>query len=121
MKNHGTSYRAERVASLIQRELETVLETEVIDWVGGTITEVKLTPNLKQATVYVDCDCDESHLEKYNTGASSCASFIRARLALRLTEMRGVPRLIFKKDNSREYYEHIETVIKGLHDEQSNK
>ena len=114
---NGTSHRAERIAELIQHELSIILETEVNDWVGGTITEVKLTPNLKQATVYVDLSVDEKYLERYNTGASRCAAFIRARLASHLTEMRGVPSLTFKKDNSREYYEHIETVIKGLHDE----
>lgn len=108
--------KKDKMNNIIQRELSSILQTEVRDPEIGfvTITDVDTTTDLSIAKVYV------SFLNK-NTKKSMEAlerskGFIRSILAKRLT-IRKCPELIFVHDTSLEYGNKIESIIKDLQED----
>lgn len=112
--HHGTSHRSERIGSIIKRDVSVIVESLSDPRIYGvTVVDVEMSRDLKYATVYVTAEADEKTvLEALNNSAG----YIRHELAETNSEMRGVPRLKFVVDRSQAYYERIEQVIKGLHD-----
>jgi len=105
--------KKEKMNNIIQRELSSILQTEVKDPSVGfcTITGVETTNDLSIAKIYV------SFLNK-NTKKSMEAlerskGFIRSLLAKRLT-IRKCPELQFILDHSLEYGNKIESIIQDL-------
>ena len=107
--------KKEKMNNIIQRELSTILQTEVKDpSIGfGTITGVDTTADLSISKIYV------SFLNK-NTKKSMEAlerskGFIRSLLAKRLT-IRKCPELHFVLDTSLEYGNKIDNIIEELNE-----
>ncbi|MBC7660411.1 MAG: 30S ribosome-binding factor RbfA [Chitinophagaceae bacterium] len=82
-----------------------------------TITAVKLTADLQQATVFYRTynDSDAAAAMK---GLQSAGGFLRKSLSDAL-DIRRVPELHFKYDKSIEYAGRIETVLGEIHSEQA--
>ena len=104
--------RQKQVSSLIQEELGDLLEKKVsdprLDFV--TITGVEVSPNLRQAHIYV------SKLENQQEaieGFDHAASFLRRELASRLA-LRHVPELIFHLDPSLVRGERIDQLLEEI-------
>ena len=115
---NGTGHRAERIASVIMRDVSVIVDSLSDPRIHGVIVvDAEMSRDLKYATIFVTIDEDESAVLKALNG---CAGYIRHVLAEENSEMRGVPQLKFVVDKSQAYYERIEQVIKGLHDEQDN-
>lgn len=78
-----------------------------------TITAVKLTADLQQATVYYRtyADADGPRAQK---GLESAAGRLRRELS-RVLDVRRVPELRFIYDTSVEYASRIESVISEIH------
>ena len=106
--------KIERVNSLLEKEISTILMMEVKDpdirFV--TVTKVSTTNDLSYAKVYFTSlsNLDKKSLVKEVNEASS---FIRGELAQRL-ELRHTPILEFVYDDSIEYAENIENIIKEI-------
>jgi len=83
-----------------------------------TITAVKLTADLQQATVFYRTynDADAASAGK---GLHSAAGFLRKGLSEAL-DVRRVPELHFKYDKSIEYAGRIETVLDTIHKEKKD-
>ncbi len=115
------SHRIDKVENLIKEEISLIFLHKLQDPDFGflTITNVKVSPDLKIAKVYISIfekEKRESALEK----VKSKAGFIRSELASRLT-IKFTPELKFFLDESLDYVEKIEVLIKKIHEEDDNK
>ena len=93
--------RAERVATLIKEEVSDILRTEVSDpRIGFTsVTDVEISPDLKFVKIFVSVYGDEEKKKETMQGLKSATKFIRGELAERIN-LRLVPEIIFKRDDS---------------------
>ncbi len=108
------SQRQLRVGELIKQKLGEVfirneakilaLNTSVI-----TVTEVKITPDLKSARVYV-IPLGGVEMEKTVSILTEYAHLVRKALSKKL-DTKFLPRLAFVEDNSFDYAEKIERLI----------
>ncbi len=108
--------RIDRVGDLIKEEIaQMVLHGEIKDPRIGfvTITHVKLTPDMRDAKVYFSQMGAEADKSKSRDGLNSAVGYIRRSLAKRLS-LRHIPMLSFVYDDSLEYSEHIEKVIREI-------
>lgn len=111
----GNGHRTERIASIIKRDVSVIVDTLDDPRVYGvSVIDAEMSRDLKYATVFVSIENDETAVLKALNG---CSGYIRHKLAETNSEMRGVPRLNFVIDKSQAYYERIESVIKGFHND----
>ena len=107
-------HRHERVGVEIQQEISSMLAGELKDprlTAIATVTEVRVTPDLKQAKVYVSVQGDEAEQKSALAGLTAAAGFIRRELSERLL-LRRTPELNFVLDRSEEYGQRIEDLIR---------
>jgi len=109
------SYRIEKVENLIKQEISLIFLRKLQDPAFGflTVTNVKVSPDLKIAKVYISVfekDRRESVLER----VKSVSGFIRSELASRI-RIKFVPELKFFIDDTLDYVEKIEGLIKKIH------
>ncbi len=111
----GTSHRSERIASVIKRDVSVIVDSLSDPRIRGvSVIDAEMSRDLKYATVFVAIDGDDKSTLAALNGS---AGYIRRQLAETNSEMRGVPRLNFVIDKSQAYYERIEQVIKGFHED----
>ena len=77
----------------------------------ATVTEVRMTPDLKQAKVYVSVMGTEAEQQSTIKGLTAAAGFIRHELSERL-QIRRAPELLFVLDRSEEYAQHINELLR---------
>mgnify|MGYP000821370061 CR=1 FL=1 len=82
-----------------------------------SVTRVKATPDLKYAKVYVSI-LNPKSVEETMKGLKESAGFIRSQVA-KTINLRITPELIFEIDDSLEYGEKIEKILKELKNEGS--
>jgi ribosome-binding factor A len=107
-------HRHERIAGEMQHEIGSMLAGELKDprlAVVTIVTEVRVSPDLKQARVYVSVAGDETEQAAVLEGLTAAAGFIRHELCERL-QMRRTPELFFVVDRSEEYGRHIEDLLR---------
>jgi ribosome-binding factor A len=110
----GDGRRPERVAEVVHRELSALLYRDLKDprLRGVTLTEVKVTPDLRHARVYF------SHLEGAERakeaigGFRSAAGFIRQKIGRGLG-LRYSPELEFEYDPSIERAARIDALLRN--------
>ncbi|MFQ5736555.1 MAG: 30S ribosome-binding factor RbfA [Thermodesulfobacteriota bacterium] len=108
--------RSDRVGDLIKEEIASmIMRGDIKDPRIGfvTITHVKLSPDLKDAKVYFSQLGTDKQKEKSRTGLNNAGGYIRRALAKRL-DLRHIPSVTFFFDDSLEYSEHIEKVLKEI-------
>jgi len=111
------SVTIDRLASLIQRELASIVNEEVKDKSFGYInlTDVKVTKDMSYATVYYTILKDEKDMVKKSQDAlEDVKTTIRMQLAKRIRNVRKIPQLIFKFDEALAYGNHIDDILKTL-------
>ena len=95
--------RTRRVGELIQRELALIINSELSDPRIGlvTLTDVKLTKDLKQAKVFVTefTDQGQGAHDELIKALTNASGFLR-RLLSKRTELRSTPNLQFIYDPS---------------------
>jgi ribosome-binding factor A len=106
--------RSQRVSDLIREEIADIIMNKVKDPRLGfvTVTGAKITEDLKIATVYISVlkeEEKETTLEMLN----AAKGFIRAELAKRI-RMKFIPSLTFRIDESLEYGDRIERLLKEI-------
>lgn len=110
-------YRAERLAQLIQREVDDILLKRVRDprVKDVTITGVDVTGDLQQTTIYYSLLSDKaSDNQKAQAGLDKATGLVRSELGPRLNIFK-VPQLRFEKDASVAYGNRIDELLRQLH------
>ena len=107
-------HRNERVAEEIRHEISTMLAGELKDpRLAGlvTVTEVRVTPDLKQARIFVSVMGTEAEQSSTLAGLAAAAGYVRHELTERLQLRRGLE-VHFVLDRSEEYGQHIEELLR---------
>jgi len=107
-------HRHERVAEEILHELGIMVAGELKDpRIEGlvTITEVRVTPDLKHARVFVNVIGNEAEQKKTIRGLAAAVGYIRHELTERI-QLRRAPEIHFTLDHSEEYAQRIEELLK---------
>jgi ribosome-binding factor A len=105
--------RADRVNSLLQRELGTLISEELRDprIAFPTVTAVEITPDLRSAKVHVSVLGDEEAGGKTMKALEDAKPFLRRELGAR-TDLRFVPELTFVHDRSAEQAVRISALLR---------
>lgn len=116
---NGNSHRPERVASVIKRCVAVIIENELSDprIHGVSVVDANVSRDLKYAKIFVYIENDD---EQVLGALQNSAGYVRKLLAEQINEMRVIPKLVFELDKSQSYYEHIDSLIKGLNSEKNN-
>jgi len=114
--------RADRVADLIKQEISNILRREVGDprIANITVTDVKLTDDLRSARIYfveLGKDSLSADVEK---GLSKAKGFLKRELGKRL-QLRYIPELAFFYDPSFEYGARIEKLLKEVRKDEKDE
>lgn len=110
------NYRDRRVAQEIQREVNDILQRRVRDprVAEVTITDVHVTGDLQQATIYYSILSDKaSDNQKAQQGLEKATGLIRRELGQRL-RLYKTPEITFTKDESVSYGNHIDELIRQM-------
>ena len=110
--------RSTRVADQLKREIAGLLLRKIKDprVQSVTITGVKLTNDLKKASIYFVLRGDDQKKEEALRGMRSAKGFIRYELGNTLN-LKYVPEIEFYYDGSFDYAERIETLIDKIKEE----
>lgn len=116
------NHRHERVAEEIHHEVSAMLAGELKDpRVAGliTLTEVRVTPDLKHARIFVSVYGTPAERTSAGKGLEAANGYIRRELTHRL-QMRRIPELHFILDTSSAEGERIDELLrKAAGNEQS--
>ena len=112
------SRRINRYADLIKRTLGNIIEFKLNDPQKGfiTLTRVKVSPDLKIATVYYTVLGDQEQREKTRLVLKKSIQFLRTELKPFITS-RWLPELRFFYDDSMEKADRINELLKQIHDD----
>jgi ribosome-binding factor A len=114
--------RKERVESLIQEEICDILREKVSDPRIGfiTVTSVKVSPDFKNASIYVSIFGEENVKKDGMAGLSSATGFIQHELG-QMLEMRATPLIRFVRDDSIEKGSRVLGIIKRLESDKNSR
>ena len=104
--------RQERLAEQIKEEVSMIIAGEVEDPRVGTVTvtDARLTPDLRYAKIYVTVLGSEQEIDESLAALKHAAGFIRTQLGAVL-RMRRTPELHFVYDNTTESATRIEKIL----------
>ena len=104
-----------RLESNALRELAIILRNDAKNkhLSNVTVTEVRITNDLSYMTVYYTFYSGKE--ENYQKALEDCKGYLRSALAKKLNA-RKMPELIFKRDTSLDYGNHINDLIVGIHE-----
>lgn len=115
-KSEGPGTRQLRVGELIRHALsETLNRDEVQDpAVSGrsiTVTEVSVSPDLRNATVFVE-PLGGFEVDEVLAGLNRSARFLAGRIS-RSVKLKYAPRLVFRRDETFDHAEHIDRILRS--------
>ena len=104
-----------RLESNALRELALILRQDAKNkhLSNVTVTEVRITNDLSYMTIYYTLY--QGKEENYQKALEDCKGYLRSTLAKKLNA-RKMPELIFKRDTSLDYGNHINDLIVGIHE-----
>ena len=110
--------RAERLGDLIKEEVSKIVLHELKDPRIGfvTITRVRLSDDLRRARIYWSVYGDERAKEESSRGLESAKGYIRRELGRRV-RVKYLPEIDFAFDDSFEYGERIEGILREIRGE----
>lgn len=113
------SLRANRVGEQMKKELTEIIGRKIKDPRIGfvTVTDVAVTGDLQQATVYISVLGDEEQKENTLKGLAKAKGFIRSEIGQRI-RLRKTPEIAFEFDESIAYGNRIDTLIHQIHSEE---
>ncbi|MFH1878155.1 MAG: 30S ribosome-binding factor RbfA [Candidatus Omnitrophota bacterium] len=112
--------RMKRVSEFIKREVALILEVDINDprVKHVTITEVKVTKDLKLAKVFYVISGFEDQSEEIARGLKSAGGFIRKELAERMS-MKYIPMISFAEDKIYKRNESVDRLFEKIEAEHS--
>jgi ribosome-binding factor A len=116
------SVRANRVGEQMKKELGEIIGRKIKDPRIGfvTVTDVQVTGDLQQATVYISVLGDEKQRENTLKGLAKAKGFIRSEIGQRI-RLRKTPEILFEFDESIDYGNRIDTLLHQIHKEEETK
>ncbi len=114
--------RVRKIQEFIKQEVGNMLLHDLKDPRLGfiTVTEVKLTGDLREATIYVSLFGKPEEKEASLAALNKAKGFIRKELGQRL-RIYYTPTISFKEDTSLDYSMHIEGILKKVIKEDENE
>ncbi|HEL2254805.1 TPA: 30S ribosome-binding factor RbfA [Streptococcus suis] len=112
----ANNFRTDRVGMEIKREVNEILQKKVRDprVQGVTITDVQMVGDLSMAKVYYTIMSNlASDNQKAQTGLEKATGTIKRELGRKLT-LYKIPDLVFEKDQSIEYGNKIDQMLRAL-------
>ncbi|MEP0859989.1 MAG: 30S ribosome-binding factor RbfA [Ignavibacterium sp.] len=115
------SHRVDRVEHLVKEEISDILLHKVKDVDLGflTVTHVRMSPDLRVASIYLSV-FEKEKREIVLERVKDRTGFIRTELAHRI-RIRFVPELRFFIDDTFDYVEKIEGLIKKIHEDDNKE
>ena len=106
----------------MKKELGEIIGRKIKDPRIGfvTVTDVEVTGDLQQATVYISVLGDEEQRENTLKGLAKAKGFIRSEIGQRI-RLRKTPEIIFEFDESIDYGNKIDTLLHQIHNENKEK
>lgn len=110
------SHRRQRqIGELLHEEISRLIQFESKDprLVMVTVTGVDVTPDYREARVYVAIHGDDAAFKEALAGLVSATGYFRKRLREELS-LRFIPELTFKRDTSLEQGQRIDELLDTL-------
>ena len=107
--------RQKKVSKLIQKELSIIFQKEIHQFLGNilvTVTGVRVSPDLSVAKAYLSIFPVEKPKEALNILNENKKAFRKLLGNSCRHQLRIVPELVFYLDDSAEYAEEIEKLLK---------
>jgi ribosome-binding factor A len=116
------SHRVERVAAQLRQEISELIVRDLKDprIAMASITEVKLSPDLRNATVKVSVIGEPEGRHAAIDGLEHAKGFIRRELGARLSNLRFAPDLHFQLDEGVAYSVRVSQLLKEAQQGESN-
>ena len=113
--------RLERFSKLLKEEVSDIIREQVSDPRIGfvSVTDVDVSPDLKNAKIYVSVLGDDKQKSDAMEGLTSATGFVRTKLADML-ETRSTPEIRFVQDESIERGSRVLGIISKLENEKEN-
>ena len=113
-----SNMRVHRVGEQIKKELSHLFQHELKDPRIGfvTVTGVEMSGDLQQAKVYISVFGENQQKEDTLQAIEKASGFIRSEIGKRV-RLRHTPEIIFKIDESIEYGQRIEQLIRDVNDD----
>ena len=114
------NYRLGRVRQEILREVNNILLREVKDprIEGVTITDVELTGDMQQATIFYSTLSDKAgERQKTKAGLKAVTGLVRSELGKRL-KIYKTPEIKFERDSSVDYGNRIDALLNQIKKEE---
>lgn len=113
-----SNVRVHRVGEQIKKELSHLFQHELKDPRIGfvTVTGVEMSGDLQQAKVYISVFGENQQKEDTLQAIEKASGFIRSEIGKRV-RLRHTPEIIFKIDESIEYGQRIEQLIRDVNDD----
>lgn len=121
-KKTGGNNRLDRINEELKREISNIINYEVKNSnVTGiiSVTKVKTSPDLKYAKIFVSV-INSKNTKQTLIGLKAASGFIRSRIAEKIN-LRVTPELVFEFDDSIQYGEKIDTILKDIMKEMRNE
>lgn len=112
MANHNISRLQEDIKREISTALREIKDGKVANGLVS-ISHCELTNDLSYCKVYVSCLEGGKKTEDAVNALTKASGFFKQKIGQRI-RMHKIPQLIFVPDNSLDYYEHIDEIIKNL-------
>ena len=108
--------RSRRVADLIQRELAVLIQRDIQDDDFGlvTISNVDVSPDLKNAKIYFTCLDNKTAVEDVTVRLNELNGQFRHELS-KILIMRSVPKIRFEFDQNLDRANRLTALIESLH------
>ena len=117
------SYRPDRVGDLIRQEISELLSRGQVHDPGIgfiTLTHVTVSADLQVARVYYTSLGDPSARRETAKALARATPFFRRQVGGRL-QLRRVPELEFRFDESIAHQDRIEQILRDLHEEEAQR
>jgi ribosome-binding factor A len=115
------SHRIEKIEHLIKEEISLIFLNKMQDPALSlvTITNVKVSPDLKLVKIYLSV-FDKGKRDLVLERIKLSTGYIRSELAQRI-RIRYIPELRFFIDDTADYVEKIENLIKKIHEDDKQR
>ena len=109
--------RVEKVQEMIKQEVSNIILNDIKDprVKFVTVTAVEVANDLRSAKIYISCYGNSEEKVASLQGLQKALGFIRTEIAKRI-QLRFAPELSLQLDNSLEYSEHIQKILREIQD-----
>ena len=107
--------RPERLAESLREQITEIVGFEMDDprLLAVTVTDVRVSENMREAKVFVIVEGDESQIKAAFKALQNAATFVRQQVALNL-DLRHAPHINFVRDTVEENAARVDSIIQEL-------